>query len=452
MTPAVLTLLAGLLVIASIIAANGYFVAQEFAFMAVDRSRLRAAADAGDARARRALDITSRTSFLLSGAQLGITVTGLLIGYVAEPLVGGALGTILGGVGVPVGVSVAVGTVLALAISTVVQMIVGELFPKNWTIAAPTRAALALAGSTRVYLTLMGWLIRGFDLAANALLRLIGVEPVQDVDDSATPEDLGHILESSRESGEISDAQYLALDRVLDFPDQHVGHAMIPRSRSDVVHPATTVGEVRALMSTQHTRYPVIDEEHTPIGVVHMLDLLRAAAADDEPVTTIMREPLVLPELMPLPEATRQLLEHGERLACVIDEYGGFEGLLTVEDLAEEILGDLADEHDEPERDEIVRGADGRWLVDGDVHVDEVQRAIALDLPEGEYETLSGLLIAHAGGFVEEGDVHTIELPALTEDLLDDEEPPTRTLRLTVEQVDRHVPSQVRVEVVEEQP
>lgn len=449
MLVAVLMLLLGLVVIAGIIAVGGYFVAQEFAYMSVDRSRLRAAAEAGDERAERALDITRRTSFMLSGAQLGITVTGLMIGYVAEPLIGNSLGTLLGGVGIPTGVSIGVGTFLALAISTVVQMIFGELLPKNYTIAAPMSSSLALARSTQIYLLLFGWLIKFFDWSANTILRLVRIEPVHDLDSSATAQDLEHIVEASHDSGDISDSQFLTLDRVLDFPDQDVEHAMVPRSKADVVRPDTTVREVRELMAEQHTRYPVIDEEHTPLGVVHMLDLLMRPVDDEAPVTEVMREPVVLAELMPLPEAVRQLRDRGEQLACVIDEYGGFAGILTIEDLAEEILGEFTDEHDYDNHDEIEVMDTDEWLVDGDAHLDEIERFVGHDLPEDDYETVAGLLISHVGDFPEEGETHDIELPLDPADLAEDDEPPTRILRLTVEEVQRHVPSQVRVELVE---
>ena len=210
---AVLTLLLGIVVILAIIVANGFFVAQEFAFMSVDRSRLRARADGGDAAARRALRVTRRTSFMLSGAQLGITVTGLLIGYVAEPLVGESLGTLLGGTGVDPTVSITVGTVIALALSTVVQMIFGELYPKNLAIAAPDPLARALARPTLIYLGVFGWLIVVFDRSAEALLRLLRIEPVEDVDSSATADDLEHLVAESRDSGDLPAELSLMIDR-----------------------------------------------------------------------------------------------------------------------------------------------------------------------------------------------------------------------------------------------
>lgn len=451
MIAALLTLLLGIVAIGLIIAANGYFVAQEFAYMSVDRTRLRSAASAGDKRAERALGITQRTSFMLSGAQLGITVTGLLIGYVAEPLVGNSLGTLLGGVGVPAAVSIAVGTVLALAISTIVQMIFGELFPKNYTIAAPMDSSLALARSTQIYLLLFGWLIKFFDWSANSLLRLLRIEPVHDVDSSATAEELGYIVSSSKDSGDLSDDMYLALDRALDFPDRDVEHAMIPRSRADVVHPTTTLAEVREIMATQHTRLPVISEDHAPIGVVHMLDLLIGEFDPETPVTELMRQPVVLPELMALPDAVRELRHRDEQLACVIDEYGGFAGLVTIEDLAEEVLGEITDEHDVDAHEEIVAVGEQEWMVDGDAHLDEVQRAVGHALPEGDYETMSGLLISHAGHLPEEGEVHDVILPAEPSDFAEGDAI-RRTLQVTVEAVERHVPSAVRVRLIETQP
>src|SRR5690606_38478158 len=166
-----LSLLLGLLIVLAITAATAYFVAQEFAYMSVDRAALKAAAAGGDAGAEKALAITRRTSFLLSGAQLGITVTGLLVGYVAEPLIGQAIGAVLGMASVPSAVGVTIGTVFALLLATMIQMLFGELFPKNLAIARPRGVAVALAGSTKIYLGAFGWLIKIFDGASNLLLK-----------------------------------------------------------------------------------------------------------------------------------------------------------------------------------------------------------------------------------------------------------------------------------------
>lgn len=449
----VLSLLAGVLVVLVITVATGYFVAQEFAFMAVDRSRLNARTATGDAAARRALQVTRRTSFMLSGAQLGITVTALLVGYVAEPLIGRALGEALGGVGVPTGVGVAVGTVLALLFSTVVQMIFGELFPKNLAIARPEPVALRLATSTTVYLKVFGWLVHIFDSASNALLRLLRIEPVHDVEHSATVRDLEHIVADSAASGDLPAELSVLLDRILDFPDRDVDHAMIPRSRVDVVRSLETVGDVRERMASGHSRYPVLsDEDDDVLGVVHLQDVLAYAGPPTAPVTEIMRPAELVPTAMPLPDALRRLTDTRNQLACVLDEYGGFAGVLTVEDLAEELVGEITDEHDDDVVDLTVAVDDGVWQMAGEVHVDEVERAVGRDLPRGDWETIGGLVIAAHRTLPEVGTTVVVELPADPAELARSDAPEPVWMRIDVLEIERHVPATVRVTVPAEPP
>lgn len=444
-----LTLLFGTLVILAIIAANGYFVAQEFAYMAVDRTRLAVLAADGDASAKRALEVTKRTSFMLSGAQLGITVTGLMVGFAAEPLVGKSLGVLLGGVGVPTEVGVTVGTLLALVLATVIQMIFGELYPKNLAIANADPMARALARSTLIYLTVFGWLIGFFDKSANLFLRMLRIEPVHDLDVSVSADDLPHIISDSRDSGDLPIELSLMMDRVLDFPQQNVEHAMIPRSQVDWLTPETTLLELRELMARGHTRYPVIHED-TPIGVVHLTDvLIRLSAGNtEETIEAVMRPATVVPTLMALPDALAQLIQTNNQLACVIDEYGSFVGVLTLEDLAEEIVGEITDEHDEAGAAPVVLGEDGVWVMDGDVHLDEVERALGYDLPREDVETVAGLLIAEHGALPAEGDIVTITLPEEPSELVSDF-PVQRQLLIEVLRVERYVPTQVRVTLVE---
>ena len=203
MIEATLLLLLGIVVILVNIAGTAYFVAQEFAYMSVDRTRLAARAADGDFSAARALSVTKRTSFMLSGAQLGITVTGLLVGFLAEPMVGQPLGVLLGGAGVPPEVGVTIGTLLALVAATVIAMIFGELYPKNLAIADPEPLARNLSRSTLIYLKVFGWLIAFFDISANLLLRALRIEPVHDLDISASAADLPRIIADSRDSGDL---------------------------------------------------------------------------------------------------------------------------------------------------------------------------------------------------------------------------------------------------------
>ncbi|WP_165067668.1 hemolysin family protein [Marisediminicola senii] len=448
MIEAVLLLLLGIVVTLAIIAANGYFVAQEFAYMSVDRNKLSAKAAAGDASAARALAVTKRTSFMLSGAQLGITVTGLLVGFVAEPLIGEAIGTLLGSAGISMAISVTIGTVLALVLATVVQMIFGELYPKNLAIANPEPLARGLARSTTIYLTVFGWLIAVFDQAANALLRLLRIEPVHDVDSSATAEDLERIVSDSRDSGDLPAELSLMLDRILEFPEQDVEHAMIPRSLVATVRPDTTIGEVRTLMARAHTRYPVVDDESQPLGVVQLADVLGSTLPHDAVVTELMRPAAVISTQMKLPDAMAELTRTRNELACAIDEYGGFAGVLTLEDLAEEIVGEITDEHDEDAAPSVDPDGDNVWLMSGDVHVDEMHRAIGYELPEGDFETVAGLVIAERGGLPAAGDTIHVALPDDPADLVRDDEV-HRSLQIEVLGIERHVPSEVRVTLIE---
>ncbi|MGJ9411138.1 hemolysin family protein [Aeromicrobium sp. CF4.19] len=449
MLTAVLLLLLGIVVILAIIAANGYFVAQEFAYMSVDRSRLRAAAADGDAAAERALAVTGRTSFMLSGAQLGITVTGLLVGYVAEPLVGESLGTLLGGVGVPTAVGISVGTVIALVLSTVTQMIFGELFPKNLAIASPDPLARRLARSTQIYLAAFGWLITVFDHAANALLRLIRIEPVHDLDSSATAPELGRIVADSRSTGDLAPGLSLLIDRILDLPDHDVEHAMIPRSRVGTVRSDATAGDVRRRMAEEHTRYPVLDDEDRVVGVIGMLQLLDASIDDDATVGPLAMEALVIPTLMSLPDAQTEFSQNRAQLACVVDEYGGFTGVLTLEDLAEELVGEITDEHDTYEADIVVPEADGVWLISGDAHLDEVERAVGRRLPTSDVETVSGLVIDAVGDLPDVGDVVRVDLPEDPREVIEDDQV-RRSLDLEVLEVEHYVPHLIRVSLREQ--
>lgn len=443
MVEAVLSLLVGILLTLAIIAACGFFVAQEFAYMSVDRVKMTALAEKGDAQAKRVLAITKRTSFMLSGAQLGITVTGLLIGYVAEPLIGRSIGALLGDAGIAPATSILIGTAAALILATLVTMIFGELYPKNLAIASPEPLARALALPTRIYLAAFGWLITLFDKAANALLRMFRIEPLEDVDESATVRDLEAIIEESRESGDLPDDLSVILDRILDFPERDVEHAMVPRSRVDVVSPDSTVGEVMALMAEGHTRYPVIDGHDGPVGLIELIDLLRGAHDPDTPVARVMREPVVLPTTMHLPVAFARMRQTRNELACVVDEYGSFDGILTIEDLTEEIVGELTDEHDEIVNRVEALG-ESAWQLPGDIHLDEVERLIGFDLPEEEPETIAGLVIDRFGDLVPVGAVVNIKLPERPSELvaeLDIE----RWLDIEVVEVARLVPSLVAV-------
>lgn len=450
MIETLLTLLLGVLFILAIIGANGYFVAQEFAYMAVDRAKLATLAATGDKAAKRALAVTKRTSFMLSGAQLGITVTGLVLGFVAEPLVGKSLGVLLQSFGISLETGIAIGTIITLCIAMVVQMIMGELYPKNLAIANAERMSLMMSRSTLLYMSVFGFFISFFDKSSNLLLRAVRIEPVHDLDVSASEEDLHHIIANSRETGDIPVELSLMMDRILDFPDRDVEHAMVPRSQVDWVTPETTLTELVSLMAQAHTRYPVVNDDDAPVGVVHLPDVLGRIDAGyaDDTVESVMRPATVLPTLMTLPDALEQLEKSTNHLACVIDEYGGFAGVLTIEDLAMEIVGEITDEHDADIAEAVVPQTENVWLMDGDVHIDEVERAINYELPKDDVETIAGMLIAERGALPTEGETVHIALPTAPSEFASGELF-KRHLEVEVLRIERHVPTEVRVKLVE---
>ena len=443
-----LSITVGVLVVFLITVITGYFVAQEFAFLAVDRTRLQARAAAGGPDADRAkvvLGVTRRTSFMLSGAQLGITVTGLLVGYVAEPLIGAAFGELLEG---PVSSAVAVtmGGIVALLFSTLVQMLFGELYPKNYAIAEPDRVARWLAPSTRLYLAVFGPVIWVFDRAAEALLRVFGQEPIHDVEHAASAADLVHVVTESAEQGELDEGLAELLERILDFPERDVEHAMIPRSRVDVLRHDDTVAHARDRMAHDHTRYPVLDDDDRIVGVAHLVDILQLDPESEEPIGAHVREPLVLSDVTSLPDAAREM-QGRSRLACVVDEFGTFTGIVTMEDLAEEVVGEIEDEHDDGEPDHLIVETPDGWMMPADLHIDEVDEALDIELPQGEKETIGGLVIERFGGLPEVGECVEIDLPVDPDDLVALQTPPRRWVSAKILEVENFVPSRLLLTV-----
>lgn len=436
---------AGLGLIVAITAVTAYFVAQEFAYVAADRSKLVAMADGGDRPARRALAITSRLSFMLSGAQLGITVTALLAGYVAEPYLGRGLADLLGWAGLPRAVSVSVSVSVALLVATVVQMVLGELAPKNLAIARPEALARALAASTRVYLVVAGPLIRLFDSAANRLLRAVGIEPVEEITPGATADDLVRIIADARAGGHLDEPTAALLDRGLDFRALTAGQVMVPRVDVVTLHADDPAVRVVDLLDTGHTRFPVIgDGADDVVGILGVPDVL--AIPQVERATTLAGwmavPPLQVPAGLSLPRTLERLRSAHRQMACVVDEYGGFAGVITLEDIAEELVGPIRDEDDLPEPAPI-RQADGSWRVPGRWRVDEVADATGIALPvSGDYDTISGLVMRRLGHIPVPGDRVIVEVPAAAMGTL-------RGRQVTVEvlTVDRHVPGTVRISV-----
>ncbi|MDG4785759.1 hemolysin family protein [Micromonospora sp. WMMD1102] len=439
----------GLVLIIVLTAATGYFVAQEFGYVAADRNKLRQLAEDGDVAAERALTVTGRLSFMLSGAQLGITVTALLVGYVAEPYLGDGLADLLGVAGVSAAVSTPLAVALALVIATVVQMVFGELAPKNLAIVRAEALARALSRSTLFYLAVAGPVIRLFDAAATRLLRRVGIEPVEELPSGATPEDLEQIIAESREEGHLDAEMSTLLDRGLDFRQLTAAEAMVPRVDVHTVRPDEPLSRLVELLDTGHSRFPVRGAEGVDdvVGVVGIADVLGVPPAKraSTPVEAVAVPPLLVPATLPLPTVLDRLRAGHRQLACVVDEYGGFAGVITLEDIAEELVGPIRDEDDPPER-APVRQADGSWVVPARWRIDEVADSTGITLPEApEYDTLSGLVMRELGRIPEVGDRLEIRLSAEAEP---DQEATLPRAHVEVLAVDRHVADSVRLRIL----
>ncbi|MBE1564530.1 hemolysin family protein [Nonomuraea africana] len=427
----------GILALFLLTAATGYFVAQEFAFVAADRGSLREQANAGDAAAERALQVTSRLSFMLSGAQLGITVTALLVGFLAEPAIATLVRPLLGDL--PAAFSVAIGVLVA----TVIQMVLGELAPKNLGIAKPEPVAKFLARSTLMYLAVAGPVIKLFDSAATGLLRRVGVEPVEEVEHGATPEELSRIIAESTRAGELPPRLSELLERALEFGDRIAEEAMVPRPRVVVLRADRPISDLIATMrECGHSRYPVLGPEGDVVGVTGVRELL-AAGVEDGLIGDVTRPAVLIPDSLPLPLVLAQMRAAKADLVCVIDEYGGLAGVVTVEDLAEELVGELVDEND-PEPVGVLERPDGVWDVPGTLRLDEVERATGVALPESDdYDTVAGLVLARLGRMAEPGDAVTVELTPESDPFTADEQEAQAVL--TVLSLQRRVPEWVRL-------
>jgi len=384
------------LAVALLIAANGYFVAAEFSFVAAKRTRLADAADTGDAKSARAVRVHKRLSFMLSGAQLGITVTSLVVGFIAEPTLGTALRPVMEAIGVPDnaqrGAALATGFVLA----TVAQMILGELAPKNLAIAKPEPVARALAGSMLLFLKVASPVIRLFDGSANRLLRAVGIEPVEELHTGVSIEELDVIIEASVETGKLSPRQAALIERSLDFRSLQVSGAMRPWNRVTTIAAGASADDLRRLLSTRHSRFPVVQVDGTVIGIVHAKELF--AIPDDllaaTRVDAFCRAPLVVPETATLRSVLGDLRNETTEMAIVADEYGAPAGVVTLEDLVEELVGDISDEYDNEVPSVAEQAPDGTWLVPGSWRLDEIERVTGIELPtDGAYDTVAGLVL-----------------------------------------------------------
>jgi CBS domain containing-hemolysin-like protein len=397
-----------LAVAAVMLLANALFVAAEFAFVTVDRTKVADAAERGDASAKGVLAALQTLSTQLSGAQLGITVTSLIVGYLAEPSLATLLRGPLSSLGMGQGAVTGVSVTAALFIATVLQMVLGELVPKNLAIARPWPVAVAVTPAQRGFTTVAGWLIRFLNGNANWLVRRMGVEPQEELASARAPQELRSLVRRSAAMGTLPRPTATLLDRGLAFGERSAVDVMTPRVRVQFVRRDASVEEV--LGQARHTglsRFPVTGEGGADdiTGVVELRQILRVPRElrSETTISDIAGAGLFVPEAVELDTLLRQLREAGGNLAVVIDEYGGTAGIVTLEDLVEELVGEVEDEHDPPLA-RVRHLRDGRYVVSGLLRPDEV-RTLGVPVPDDDdYDTVAGYLADRLDRLPEHGD------------------------------------------------
>lgn len=389
-----LLLLAGFCIVAC-----GVFVAAEFAFITLNRSKVEREAARGDAAAAGVVTALTSLSTQLSGAQVGITITNLAIGYLAEPTIASMVRPGLVAMGLGDVAVHGVGVVIAISVATLATMLFGELIPKNMALAQPITTAKWVQRPQRWFTHVMRGPIRGLNAGAEAILRRFGVEPQEELASARSADELLSLVKRSAEKGTLPRETALLVERSLSYGEYAASDIMTPRVKVDSLHPDDSVADALVrVRETGHSRFPVItDSLDDAMGMVHTKLLIKVPYGKraKTPVSDIMERPVVVPESIPLDALFDELSESrtSTQMAIVIDEFGGADGIVTIEDMIEEIVGDVDDEHDRPELD-IRRQKPGQWLVSGLLRIDEITEELGLALPDEEdFDTIAGLII-----------------------------------------------------------
>ncbi|TDP91969.1 hemolysin family protein [Labedaea rhizosphaerae] len=429
------TLLAILGVLAMVVLTLGtaLFVAAEFALTTLERSTIdNHVARAGDRRAQNIAKAHRSLSFQLSGAQLGITITTLVTGFVAEPAIATLIEPALTGIGLPKGAADPIAVALALIIATALSMVFGELVPKNLAIAKPLPTARAVAGLQVRFTAMFRWLIRGLNGSANWTVRRLGVEPAEELRSARSPQELVSLVRSSAAGGTIDRGTATLLGRSLRFGERTADELMTPRVQVEALRAdATVLDLIELARKTGFSRFPVHGGDLDEVtGIVHVKQVFGVPTRQRATtrVSSLARPVVTVPESLDGDTLLERLRGSGLQVALVVDEYGGTAGLVTLEDLVEEIVGDVRDEHDRAEISPVRPLGRNSWMVSGLLRDDEVADATGFRMPEGDYETLAGLVLYRLG-----------RIPEVNDEIQVD------GWRVTVMRMDKHRVAELRV-------
>ena len=384
-----------------LVAICGLFVMAEFALVTVNRVHVEKAVSHGDAGAERVREALTTLSTQLSSAQVGITVTNLAIGFLAEPAIASFLHEPLTSIGIHEAAVAPLALTLSIVLATVVTMVFGELVPKNIAIARPLAASKFVAPFLLGFTHMIRLPIRAINGSANAILHWFGIEAQEELASARSADELLSLVRRSAEKGTLAQETATLLERSLTFGDQTAIDVMTPRVRVHAVQQDATVAAALELArQTGVSRLPVYGESMDDIvGVMHIKHALAVPRTnrEDRRVRTIMRPAIFVPSTAELEALLVSLRDGGLQIVVVVDEFGGMDGIITMEDILEELVGDVRDEHD-PTGPAVIAKKDGSYSVSGLLRPDEIAEAIKLFLPdEDDVETLAGLFIHEYG-------------------------------------------------------
>lgn len=397
-----------LLLIVVLTLGTAVFVTAEFALVALDRPTVQGAVHRGDTGARTILPSLAKLSTQLSAAQVGITLTTLIVGFLTQPSLGTLLEDLARSLDWPSDLVAGLAAAVALVLVTMYSMVFGELVPQFLGISVPLRAAKVVARPVRAFSVVAKPVIALLNGSANAFLRSVGVVPQEELSGARTPQELAYLVQHSVEVGTLDADTAQRVTRTLGFGERTADDVMTPRVRCTAIDRTASAADVlRLARTTGHSRFPVIGEDFDDIdGVVHVKRAMAVPAErrDEVPVSALMVPHLVVPETIRLDPLLLQLRTAGLQMAVVVDEYGGTSGLVTLEDLIEELVGEVADEHDRS-RVEGRRLGSGAWSVPGMWRPDELRQQVGAPVPDGTtYETLGGYVMAALGRVPDVGD------------------------------------------------
>lgn len=395
---------------------TGVFVAAEFALVNLDRADLEARQERGERGLGQTIKALRVTSTHLSGAQLGITLTTLLTGYTFEPALSKLISPALAATPLPSGSVGAVATVIGVLLATVGSMIFGELIPKNFAISVPVRAAKLVVPLQRAFTAVFKPLVVLLNASANAIVRALGVEPQEELSGARSAEELSSLVRRSATEGTLESEQAALLGRSLQFAERVAEDVMTPRVRLETVRRNDTAQTVIQLTrDTGMSRYPVQGSDIDDIvGLVHVKNAYAIPPAERRSVrvAALMTTPLRVPDTISVGLLLPQLRHAPLQSAVVADEYGGTAGLATIEDLIEELIGDVVDEHDSEAPRIVTEGEE--LIIDASLRPDELREATGVEVPESsDYETLAGFVTGELGRLAEPGDQARIDTGTL---------------------------------------